>query len=135
MTHYSIFTKIDILITHDLWDVSFQLCWAGLSKDDLKMIIFRVQKFQLHLIWSAFDKFDLLLVVKTICSDIYIFFAKAVTKFMRNPFFFQVVQNGLDALTYMADRMGHDFRPYISTIIQPSIDRLGKYRNVLFENK
>jgi hypothetical protein len=38
----------------------------------------------------------------------------------------QVVQNGLEILTYLADRMGHDFKPYISSIIQPTIDRLGK---------
>lgn len=39
----------------------------------------------------------------------------------------QVVQNGLEILTYLADRMGHDFKPYISTVIQPMIDRLGEY--------
>ncbi|XP_076390256.1 CLIP-associating protein isoform X5 [Megachile rotundata] len=37
----------------------------------------------------------------------------------------KVVQNGLEVLTFLADRMGHDFKPYISTVIQPAIDRLG----------
>lgn len=46
-------------------------------------------------------------------------------------FFLQVVQNGLEILTYLADRMGHDFKPYISTIIQPTIDRLGEYMNMI----
>lgn len=54
-------------------------------------------------------------------------------KFKRHTFFSsQVVQNGLEILTYLADRMGHDFKPYISTIIQPTIDRLGEYETYLF---
>lgn len=49
-------------------------------------------------------------------------------------FFLQVVQNGLEILTYLADRMGHDFKPYISTIIQPTIDRLGECWTYLFHS-
>lgn len=49
-------------------------------------------------------------------------------------FFLQVVQNGLEILTYLADRMGHDFKPYISTIIQPTIDRLGECETYLFHS-
>ncbi|XP_043280506.1 CLIP-associating protein 1-A isoform X2 [Venturia canescens] len=45
----------------------------------------------------------------------------------------KVVQNGLEVLTYLADRMGHDFRPYISTIIQPTIDRLGDSKDLTRE--
>lgn len=44
----------------------------------------------------------------------------------------QVVQNGLEVLTFLADRMGHDFKPYISTIIQATIDRLGKCLQLIF---
>lgn len=44
------------------------------------------------------------------------------------------MQNGLDSLTYLADRMGHDFRPYISTIIQPTIDRLGECRLAIYNS-
>ncbi|XP_011701927.1 PREDICTED: CLIP-associating protein 1-A isoform X3 [Wasmannia auropunctata] len=45
----------------------------------------------------------------------------------------KVVQNGLEILTYLADRMGHDFKPYISTIIQPTIDRLGDSKDATRE--
>ncbi|KAL2713664.1 clip-associating protein [Vespula squamosa] len=44
-----------------------------------------------------------------------------------------VVQNGLEILTYLADRMGHDFKPYISTVIQPMIDRLGDSKDATRE--
>lgn len=53
-------------------------------------------------------------------------------KFKTSFFLLQVVQNGLEILTYLADRMGHDFKPYISTTIQPTIDRLGEYEPNLF---
>jgi hypothetical protein len=39
---------------------------------------------------------------------------------------FQVSQNGIDAMTYLVDRMAVDFRPYISTVLPPIIDRLGE---------
>ncbi|XP_015439235.1 PREDICTED: CLIP-associating protein 1-A isoform X2 [Dufourea novaeangliae] len=45
----------------------------------------------------------------------------------------KVVQNGLEILTYLADRMGHDFKPYVSTIIQPTIDRLGDSKDATRE--
>ncbi|XP_044007569.1 CLIP-associating protein 1-like isoform X2 [Aphidius gifuensis] len=45
----------------------------------------------------------------------------------------KIVQNGLEILTQIADRMGSDFRPYISTIIQPTIDRLGDSKDVTRE--
>ncbi|CAL7941325.1 unnamed protein product [Xylocopa violacea] len=45
----------------------------------------------------------------------------------------KVVQNGLEVLTFLADRMGHDFKPYISTIIQPTIDRLGDSKDATRE--
>ncbi|XP_012270047.1 CLIP-associating protein 1-A isoform X2 [Orussus abietinus] len=43
----------------------------------------------------------------------------------------RVVQNGLDILTHLADRMGHDFKPYVSSVIQPTIDRLGDSKNAI----
>ncbi|XP_017761571.1 PREDICTED: CLIP-associating protein 1-A isoform X3 [Eufriesea mexicana] len=45
----------------------------------------------------------------------------------------KVVQNGLEILTFLGDRMGHDFKPYISTIIQPTIDRLGDSKDATRE--
>ncbi|XP_076182610.1 CLIP-associating protein isoform X3 [Ptiloglossa arizonensis] len=45
----------------------------------------------------------------------------------------KVVQNGLEILTFLADRMGHDFKPYTSTIIQPTIDRLGDSKDATRE--
>ncbi|XP_031832784.2 CLIP-associating protein isoform X4 [Nomia melanderi] len=45
----------------------------------------------------------------------------------------KVVQNGLEVLTFLADRMGHDFKPYVSSIIQPTIDRLGDSKDVTRE--
>ncbi|XP_011503342.1 PREDICTED: CLIP-associating protein 1-A [Ceratosolen solmsi marchali] len=57
------------------------------------------------------------------CHDIGLFIDNIVPWLnSSNP---KVIQNGLDALTYLADRMGHDFKPYISTIVQPTVDRLG----------
>lgn len=45
----------------------------------------------------------------------------------------KVVQNGLEILTFLADRMDHDFKPYISTIIQSTIDRLGDSKDATRE--
>ncbi|XP_063985621.1 CLIP-associating protein 1 isoform X3 [Diachasmimorpha longicaudata] len=45
----------------------------------------------------------------------------------------KIVQNGLEILTQIADRMGHDFRPYLTTIIQPTIDRLGDSKDTTRE--
>ncbi|KAJ8686484.1 hypothetical protein QAD02_022278 [Eretmocerus hayati] len=65
------------------------------------------------------------------CQDIGLFIDNLVPWLnSSNP---KVVQNGLDALTYLADRMGHDFRSYISTIIQATIDRLGDNKDTTRE--
>ncbi|XP_051174524.1 CLIP-associating protein 1-A isoform X3 [Leptopilina boulardi] len=37
----------------------------------------------------------------------------------------KVVQNGLEILTFLADRMGTDFKPYNSSVIPATIDKLG----------
>ncbi|KAJ4439828.1 hypothetical protein ANN_07956, partial [Periplaneta americana] len=42
----------------------------------------------------------------------------------------QVSQNGIDAMTYLVDRMAVDFRPYISTVLPPIIDRLARFVNL-----
>ncbi|XP_063217676.1 CLIP-associating protein 1-A isoform X5 [Bacillus rossius redtenbacheri] len=45
----------------------------------------------------------------------------------------KVSQNGIDAMTYLVDRMGVDFRPYISTVLPPIIDRLGDSKEMVRE--
>ncbi|PNF29244.1 hypothetical protein B7P43_G10475 [Cryptotermes secundus] len=45
----------------------------------------------------------------------------------------KVSQNGIDAMTYLVDRMAVDFRPYISTVLPPIIDRLGDSKEVVRE--
>lgn len=65
------------------------------------------------------------------CQDIGLFIESVIPWLSNgNP---RVVQNGLDVLTHLADRMGHDFRPYISTIFQPTIDRLGDSKDATRE--
>ncbi|XP_015602731.1 CLIP-associating protein 1-A isoform X5 [Cephus cinctus] len=65
------------------------------------------------------------------CQDIGLFIDNLIPWLSNgNP---RVVQNGLDALTYLADRMEHDFRPYVSTVIQPVIDRLGDSKDATRE--
>lgn len=65
------------------------------------------------------------------CQDIGLFVDNLIPWLHNgNP---RVCQNGLDALTYLADRMGQDFRPYISTIMQPTIDRLGDSKDTTRE--
>ncbi|XP_011638496.1 CLIP-associating protein 1 isoform X2 [Pogonomyrmex barbatus] len=65
------------------------------------------------------------------CQDIGMFIDNVIPWLGNgNP---KVVQNGLEILTYLADRMGHDFKPYISTIIQPTIDRLGDSKDATRE--
>ncbi|XP_046480774.1 CLIP-associating protein 1-A isoform X2 [Neodiprion pinetum] len=65
------------------------------------------------------------------CQDIGLFIDNLVPWLHNgNP---KVCQNGLDALTYLADRMGPDFKPYISTIMQPTIDRLGDSKDTTRE--
>ncbi|XP_076292995.1 CLIP-associating protein isoform X3 [Lasioglossum baleicum] len=69
---------------------------------------------------------------KTIeCQDIGLFIDNLIPWLSNgNP---KVVQNGLEALTSLADRMGHDFKPYVSSIIQPTIDRLGDSKDATRE--
>ncbi|XP_020281280.1 CLIP-associating protein 1-A isoform X3 [Pseudomyrmex gracilis] len=65
------------------------------------------------------------------CQDIGMFIDNVIPWLSNgNP---KVVQNGLEILTYLADRMGHDFKPYISSIIQPTIDRLGDSKDATRE--
>ncbi|XP_029175942.1 CLIP-associating protein 1 isoform X2 [Nylanderia fulva] len=65
------------------------------------------------------------------CQDIGMFIDNVIPWLGNgNP---KVVQNGLEILTFLADRMGHDFKPYISTIIQPTIDRLGDSKDATRE--
>ncbi|XP_015172422.1 PREDICTED: CLIP-associating protein 1 isoform X11 [Polistes dominula] len=65
------------------------------------------------------------------CQDIGLFIDNVIPWLSNgNP---KVVQNGLEILTYLADRMGHDFKPYISTVIQPMIDRLGDSKDATRE--
>ncbi|XP_069703536.1 CLIP-associating protein 1 isoform X4 [Periplaneta americana] len=45
----------------------------------------------------------------------------------------KVSQNGIDAMTYLVDRMAVDFRPYISTVLPPIIDRLGDSKEMVRE--
>ena len=35
-------------------------------------------------------------------------------------------QNGLDIVGHLIDRLGSDFRPYLTTILASAVDRLGK---------
>ncbi|PSN38725.1 CLIP-associating protein [Blattella germanica] len=46
---------------------------------------------------------------------------------------FQVSQNGIDAMTYLVDRMAADFRPYISTVLPPVVERLGDSKEMVRE--
>ncbi|XP_054015820.1 CLIP-associating protein 1-A isoform X4 [Hylaeus anthracinus] len=65
------------------------------------------------------------------CQDIGLFIDNIIPWLSNgNP---KVVQNGLEILTFLADRMGHDFKHYISTIIQPTIDRLGDSKDATRE--
>ncbi|XP_067003312.1 CLIP-associating protein 1-B [Anabrus simplex] len=45
----------------------------------------------------------------------------------------KVSQYGIDAMTYLVDRMGADFRPYIPTVLPPIIDRLGDSKEMVRE--
>ncbi|XP_066597244.1 CLIP-associating protein isoform X3 [Prorops nasuta] len=65
------------------------------------------------------------------CQDIGMFIDN-VTSWLNNgnP---KVVQNGLEILSYLTDRMGHDFKFYVSSIIQLTIDRLGDSKDTTRE--
>ncbi|XP_013773539.1 CLIP-associating protein 1-A-like isoform X5 [Limulus polyphemus] len=46
---------------------------------------------------------------------------------------FKVSQNGLTILTLLADRMKDDFRPYISTVLSATVDRMGDSKDQVRE--
>ena len=41
---------------------------------------------------------------------------------------FQVSQNGLDIVGFFIDRLAAEFKPYLNSILQPVVDRLGDTR-------
>jgi CLIP-associating protein 1/2 len=45
----------------------------------------------------------------------------------------QVSQNGLDIVGLLIERLGYNFKPYVSTILGATIDRLGDTREVVRE--
>ncbi|GLH10300.1 Protein mini spindles, partial [Gryllus bimaculatus] len=45
----------------------------------------------------------------------------------------KVSQAGIEAMGYVVDRMGTDFRPYVATVLPPIIDRLGDNKEVVRE--
>lgn len=46
---------------------------------------------------------------------------------------FQVAISGIEILTYLIDRLGSDFRPYLQTILPNVIDRLGDAKDTVRE--
>lgn len=46
---------------------------------------------------------------------------------------FKVCTNGLEILSFFVDRMGEDFRPYLSTVLPSTIDRLGDSKDQVRE--
>jgi len=65
------------------------------------------------------------------CSDIGLFIDSLVPWMQSSNN--KVSQNGIDAMTYLVERMAVDFRPYISTVLPPIIDRLGDSKEVVRE--
>lgn len=63
------------------------------------------------------------------CLDIGLFIDGLIPWMHSNNF--KVCQNGLDAMTYLVDRMGGDFRPYLQTVLPPIIDRLGDSKDMV----
>ena len=45
----------------------------------------------------------------------------------------QVSQNGLEIISHMIDRLGSDFRPYLTTVLPVIVDRLGDSKEVVRE--
>lgn len=45
----------------------------------------------------------------------------------------QVSSNGIEVMTYLADRLGTDFRPYLQTVLPAVIDRLGDAKDTVRE--
>lgn len=46
---------------------------------------------------------------------------------------FKVASLGIEILTFLVDRLGHDFRPYIQTVLPAIIDRLGDSKDTVRE--
>jgi len=46
---------------------------------------------------------------------------------------FKVSQNGLEVTCFMIDRLGSDFRPYLTTVLPTVVDRLGDNKEVVRE--
>jgi len=44
-----------------------------------------------------------------------------------------VASLGIEILTFLVDRLGHDFRPYIQTVLPAIIDRLGDSKDTVRE--
>lgn len=63
------------------------------------------------------------------CLDIGLFIDGLIPWMHSNNF--KVCQNGLDAMTYLVDRMAGDFRPYLQTVLPPIIDRLGDSKDMV----
>ncbi|ENN80033.1 hypothetical protein YQE_03510, partial [Dendroctonus ponderosae] len=45
----------------------------------------------------------------------------------------QVASLGIEILTFLIDRLGHDFRPYLQTVLPATIDRLGDAKDAVRE--
>ena len=50
-----------------------------------------------------------------------------------SPAFFQVSQNGLDVCGLLIERLGVSFRPYVNTVLPPTVDRLGDSKEAVRE--
>ena len=46
---------------------------------------------------------------------------------------FQVSQNGLDVCGLLIERLGVSFRPYVNTVLPPTVDRLGDSKEAVRE--
>jgi len=63
------------------------------------------------------DYFGLILLGPCFCKEMCLNYFKIIS---------QVALNGLDAFAHLAERMGSDFKPYMTIVLPPVIDRLGK---------
>lgn len=46
---------------------------------------------------------------------------------------YKVSSNGIEVMTYLIDRLGHDFKPYLQTVLPNVIDRLGDSKDTVRE--
>ncbi|KAH1014831.1 hypothetical protein HUJ05_012655 [Dendroctonus ponderosae] len=46
---------------------------------------------------------------------------------------YKVASLGIEILTFLIDRLGHDFRPYLQTVLPATIDRLGDAKDAVRE--